>query len=160
MLAGRKDRPKGVIDTSVLIAGIAGLKLNVESLRNPSAELLRDWLEHGTFIWLLSEEILQEYKAVMRRLGVRRNLIGKIVNLLREGAEFVQVPATAGISPDPADDPFCACAELMNAAFLVTLNPRDFPQKKLRTKVIGPGTALPTTAPRRSRGNASPSRST
>jgi predicted nucleic acid-binding protein len=32
-----------------------------------------------------------------------------------------------GISPDPDDEPFCACAEAGNADFIVTLNPVDFP---------------------------------
>jgi predicted nucleic acid-binding protein len=132
-----------------LIAGVAGFKSGVESPANPSAKFLRTWLETGNFVWLVSEEILDEYKAIMQRLGVRRILIGNIINLLREEAEFVAVPTTPEISPDPADDPFCACAESSNAAFIVTLNPKDFPQRKLRAKVIAPGAVLPTTAPRR-----------
>jgi predicted nucleic acid-binding protein len=131
-LADRKSAPRGVLDTSVLIAGIAGFKSQIEILRNYSAKLLQDWLERGTFVWLVSEEILQEYKTVMKRLGVRRNLIGNIVNLLREEAEFVEIPESVEVSPDPADDPFCACAEFGDAAFIVRLNPRDFPQMKLR----------------------------
>jgi predicted nucleic acid-binding protein len=150
-LADWQRTPKGVIDTSVLIAGIAGFKSQIESLRNPSAKLLRDWLENETFVWLVSEEILEEYKYVMGRLGVRRNLIGNIVNLLREEAEFIEAPVAEEVSPDPADDPFCACAETGNAAFLVTLNPKDFPQRKLRAKIIAPGAEFPTTAPRRAR---------
>ena len=150
-MADRKNAPRGVVDTSVLISGIAGFKSQIETLQNPSANLLRDWLESGSFVWLVSEVILEEYKAVMKRLEVRRNLIGNIVNLLREEAEFVEVAVTAEVSPDPADDPFCACAEIGDAAFIVTLNPRDFPQQKLRAKVIAPGTALPTTPLRRAR---------
>jgi len=72
-----------------------------------------------------------------------------MINLLREEAEFLEVPATAAVSPDPADNPFCACAEVGNAAFIVTLNPKDFPQKRLRAKVIPPGVSLPTTPRRR-----------
>jgi predicted nucleic acid-binding protein len=117
-------------------------------LRNPSARLLREWVESGVFVWLVSEEILEEYKAVLERLGVRRHLIGNIINLLREEAELLDVPLTVEVSPDPADNPFCACAEVGNAAFIVTLNPKDFPQAKLRARVIVPGTSPPTTAPR------------
>jgi predicted nucleic acid-binding protein len=112
---------------------------------------LREWAESGIFVWLVSEEILEEYKQVLGRLGVRRNLIGNIINLLREEAEFLEAPVTFEVSPDPADNPFCACAERGNAAFIVTLNPKDFPQKRLRAKVIPPGALLPTTAPRRAR---------
>jgi hypothetical protein len=63
-----------VIDTSVLVAGISGLNTE-RAPGNPSAELLRDWLENATFAWLITEDILAEYKEVLRRLGVRRNLI-------------------------------------------------------------------------------------
>jgi predicted nucleic acid-binding protein len=152
-LAHRKSTPRGVVDTSVLVAGVAGFKTQTATLRNPSATLLREWGEVGTFVWLVSEEILEQYKAVLGRLGVRRNLIGNIIHLLREEAEFVAPPATVEVSPDPADNPFCACAELGNAAFIVTLNPKDFPQQKLRARLIAPGTPLPTTPRRRARFN-------
>jgi hypothetical protein len=38
-------------------------------------------------------------------------LWAKIVNLLREEAEFVDVQGESDISPDPDDNVFCACAE-------------------------------------------------
>jgi hypothetical protein len=44
---------------------------------------MRNWHERALFVWLLSEEILSEYKAVLRRLNVRRETIGDIVNALR-----------------------------------------------------------------------------
>jgi predicted nucleic acid-binding protein len=100
---------------------------------------------------LVSEEILAEYKEVLARLKIRRHVIGNVINFLRDEAEFLDVPVTVDISPDPADNPFCACAEIGNAAFIVTLNPKDFPQMKLRAKVIAPGTPFPTTPPRRPR---------
>lgn len=145
----RKDRRRGVIDTSVLVAGIAGFKSG-RPVQNPSAALLRDWLENSSFIWLVSEEILTEYKEVLARLGVRRSLIGAVINLLREEAEVLEVRFTADVSPDPDDNPICACAEEGQAAFIVTLNPKDFPQKKLSAKVISPIEPLPATGRRRS----------
>jgi len=48
------------------------------------------------------------------------------------------VHASLEISPDPKDDPFCLCSEEGNADFIVTLNPKDFPQERLRAKVISP----------------------
>lgn len=151
MPAQKRKRPRGIIDTSVLVAGIAGLKsLNIP-LRNPSAKLLRDWIEGDTFVWLVSDEILLEYKRVLTRLGVRRPVIGKVVNLLREEAEYVPASALPDISPDPGDDPFCACAETGRADFIVTLNPKDFPQSLLSAHVIGPSEIIPTTARRKLR---------
>jgi predicted nucleic acid-binding protein len=45
--------------------------------------------------------------------------------------------------PDRDDAPFCECAESANADFIVTLNPNDFPQNKLKAKVISPTDPLP-----------------
>jgi predicted nucleic acid-binding protein len=143
-LARRENRPRGVIDTSVLVAGIAGFK-SWRAAENPSASFLRDWLENASFTWLVSEDIVSEYKEVLTRLGVRRNLVGEVINLLREEAEFVDVRITSDASPDPDDNPFCACAEQGRATFIATLNEKDFPQKKLRAKVILPGASIPTT---------------
>jgi len=133
----------------VLVAGIGGFKTR-RSVANPSASFLRQWLENDTFTWLLTEEILSEYKEVLTRLGVRRNLVGQIINLLREEAEFVDVRGESDISPDPDDNVFCNCAEDGAAAFIATLNRKDFPQKRLLAKVISPGDPLPTTRRRSS----------
>ena len=131
------------------MAGVAGLKSLEITPRNPGAKLLRDWIEGDTFVWLVSDEILLEYKRVLGRLGVRRPLIGKIINLLREEAELVPASSLPNISPDPGDDPFCGCAEAGRADFIVTLNPKDFPQTLLSADVIKPGEDVPTTARRK-----------
>jgi len=131
------------------VAGIAGLKSTEIAPKNPSANLLRDWIEGDTFVWLVSDEILLEYKRVLGRLGVRRPVIGKIINLLREEAEHVPASAPPDISPDPGDDPFCGSAETGRADFIVTLNPRDFPQSPLSAHVTKPGASIPTTARRK-----------
>jgi len=135
-----------VIDTSVLVAGIAGFKSSSITPRNPSAQLLQNWIEEDTFVWLVTDEIIAEYKQVLTRLSVRRPLIGKIINLLREEAELVPASALPNISPDPGDDPFCACAETGRADFIVTLNPKDFPQALLLARVVKPGESIQTTA--------------
>jgi predicted nucleic acid-binding protein len=147
--AQKRKRPRGVVDTSVLVAGIAGLKSLEIPPKNPSAKLLRDWIEGDTFVWLVSDEMLLEYKRILGRLGVRRPVIGKVINLLREEAEHVPASAFPNISPDPGDDPFCAGAESGHADFIVTLNPKDFPQQLLSAHVIRPGENVPTTARRR-----------
>ena len=149
-MARREQKPRGVVDTSVVVAGVAGFKAG-RTPQNPSAFFLRDWLEHGTFVWLVSEQVLSEYKGVLTRLGVRRHLIGAIINLLREEAEQVNVREESDVSPDPTDNAICACAEQGGAAFIVTLNTKDFPQKKLVAKVILPGDPFPTTRRSRSR---------
>jgi predicted nucleic acid-binding protein len=127
----------------VLVAGIAGLKSIEIEIQDASSRMLRDWIENGTFIWLVTDEIILEYKTVLARLGVRRSTIGRVVNLLSEEGEFIPVSSEARISPDPGDDPFCQCSEQGAADFLVTLNPRDFPQRLLAAHVIALGEKFP-----------------
>lgn len=88
---------------------------------------------------------------MLARLGVRRNVIGALINHLREEAEVIEVRRSVQLSPDPGDDPFCNCAEEGQADFIVTLNPKDFPKTRLTAKVILPGDAIPTTARKRPR---------
>jgi predicted nucleic acid-binding protein len=134
-----KQPPRGVIDTSVLVAGVSGFR--GEPTHNPSAALLAAWTDAPTFVWLLTEEILSEYLEVLERLHVRsaRN----IVSLIREQGQFVRVTKKISDIPDRDDAAFCECAESAYADFIVTLNPGDFPQNKLKTKVIAPSDPLP-----------------
>ena len=134
----KKRKPRGVVDTSVLVAGISGFREPFVSGTNPSADVLHRWAEKNHFVWLITEDILDEYKEVLQRLHVRPNVIGKVVNLIRERAEEVKVHASAQISPDPKDDPFCLCSEQGKADFIVTLNPKDFPEDRLKSKIILP----------------------
>jgi predicted nucleic acid-binding protein len=123
----------------VLVAGISGFREPFVPGRNPSADILHRWAEKNNFVWLITEDILDEYKEVLTRLSVRSNLIGKIVNLIRERAEEVKVRSSVEISPDADDDPFCLCSEEGNANFIVTLNPKDFPEDRLKANVVPPG---------------------
>jgi putative PIN family toxin of toxin-antitoxin system len=134
----RKRKPRAVVDTNVLVAGISGFREPFVPGRNPSADVLYRWAEENNFVWLVTEDILDEYKEVLKRLRIRPNLIGKVINLIRERAEEVKVHASAHISPDPKDDAFCTCAEHGKADFVVTLNPKDFPEERLKSKIILP----------------------
>lgn len=143
-----KPPRRGVVDTSVLVAGIAGFKTD-KPATNPSAAFLRAWIEQDTFTWLISAAILDEYVEVLRRCGVRRALVGKVVNLLREAAVMVAPGRSIEAQPDPDDAPFWECAEAGEADFIVTLNKTDFPQAKLTAKVIEPSEPLPSSIMRR-----------
>lgn len=143
-----KPPRRGVVDTSVLVAGIAGFKTD-KPTTNPSAEFLRTWIERDTFTWVISAAILDEYVEVLRRCGVRRSVVGRVVNLLRETAEMVAPSHSIDAQPDPDDAPFLECAEAGVADFIVTLNRTDFPQGRLTAKVIEPHEALPSSTARR-----------
>ncbi len=135
---GKSRKRRVVIDTSVLLAGISGLREPFVPGRNTSADVLHRWAERNHFVWLITEDILDEYKEVLRRLHVRSSLIGKVINLIRERAEEVKTLSSIEISPDPQDEPFCLCAEQGRADFIVTLNPKDFPADRLKAEVVSP----------------------
>lgn len=139
-----------VIDTSVVISGIAAFKGSFVPGRTASGDLLFQWVEKGRFTWLVSADILEEYRAVAKRLRVRPSVAGRLINLLRDEAEEVAVKGIVGMSPDPGDDCFCACAQEGRADFLVTLNPKDFPQSELPAKVISSAELLNVLRSRRS----------
>ena len=88
---------------------------------------------------------------MLARLGVRRNVIGALINRLRDEADVIELRRSAQLSHDPGDDPSCSCAEEGQADFIVTLDPKDLPQTRLTAKGIVPGDDIPTTARRRAR---------
>ena len=134
----KKRKQRAVVDTNVVVAGISGFRDQYVAGRIPSADLLHRWADEEHFVWLYSEDILAEYKEVLKRLHVRSAAIGALINFIRERGESVEIRSSAEISPDPKDDAFCICAEEGNADFIFTLNPRDFPQTRLKAKVIQP----------------------
>jgi predicted nucleic acid-binding protein len=91
------------------------------------------WADQGDFKWLVTEDILDEYKEVLKRRSVRPTLMR---------AEEIKVRQTAQISPDPDDNAFCVCAEQGKADSIVTLNVKDFPQDRLKAKVSTPADFL------------------
>jgi len=135
----RKRKKRVVVDTSVLVAGIAGFKQGYIPGKSASADVLHRWAERADFVWLVTEDILDEYKEVLKRLHVRSHLIGTIINLIRERAENVGVRSSVDVSPDPDDNPFCSRSEEGDADFIVTLNTKDFPQDRLKARVVTPG---------------------
>jgi hypothetical protein len=92
----------------------------------------------STSLGKYTEDILTEYKEILKRLYVCPAMIGAFINLIRERGEAVEVRAEAEISPDPRDDPFCACSEAGSADMIFTLNPKDFRQSRLNAKVLAP----------------------
>jgi predicted nucleic acid-binding protein len=145
-----KQPPRGVVDTSVLVAGVSGFR--EEPTDTPSAALLAVWTEAPTFVWLLTEEILSEYAEVLHRLKDRA--ASTIIAWIREEGQLVRTIKKIGDLPDPDDAPFCECAESGNADFIVNLNPGDFPQYRLKAKVIAPNNPLSPRARKRDRGTS------
>jgi len=138
----KKGKRRVVVDTNVLVAGISGFKGAYVPAKYPSADVLFRWADRENSIWLVTEEILDEYKEVLKRRNVRAALIGRIINLLPEQAEEITIRKAAPISPDPDDDAFCQCAEEGKADSIITLNTKDFPQERLQAEVLTPAEFL------------------
>ncbi len=86
-----------VVDTSVVISGISAFKGSYAPGKNSSADMLHDWVDTGEFVWLVTSGILEEYKEIARRLRVRPNVAGRLINLpILEIIAFVDVPKPAG----------------------------------------------------------------
>jgi len=54
---------------------VSGFKEQYVRGRVVRADVLKEWAEEGTFFWLITEEILAEYKEVLKRLNVRPAII-------------------------------------------------------------------------------------
>jgi hypothetical protein len=65
-----------------VVAGISGFRDQYIAGRIPSADLLHRWVEGEDFVWLYSEDILAEYKEVLKRLHVRSASIGMLINFI------------------------------------------------------------------------------
>jgi predicted nucleic acid-binding protein len=96
------------------------------------------------FTWLYSQEILDEYREILRRLKVPKNAAGRFVNLLGQGGEEVIQPVEGEFSPNPQDDPFYHCAIAGDADYIITDNVRDFPPVpgKKHPRIIKPTDAV------------------
>ena len=80
----KKRKQRAVVDTNVVVAGISGFREQYVPGRVPSADLLHRWAGEEHFVWLYSEDVLAEYKEVLKRLHVRSAVIGTLINIIRE----------------------------------------------------------------------------
>jgi putative PIN family toxin of toxin-antitoxin system len=108
-----------VFDTNAL--------LRVALAKSPLARAMRDAWEQGTFLLLVSDEILEELRRVLRyrRIVERYALTETIIQDFEASvqAAAVCVPglySVAKIEADPSDDKFLACALEGDADFIVS----------------------------------------
>jgi putative PIN family toxin of toxin-antitoxin system len=111
-----------VLDTNVYVSG------TILSYRTPF-EILQAWRRHE-YVLVTSEAIIAELERVLRYPRIRdRYTIGeedivRLVTSLR--ADALVVPGDyqlSGVSPDPEDDKFLACALEAQANCIVTGDP-------------------------------------
>jgi putative PIN family toxin of toxin-antitoxin system len=113
-----------VIDTNVLVSALISPAGN--------EALLVMAINQGLVVPCFSEEILKEYSGVLlrERFGFAAESISALLDLLRRQGDLIDAPPLTGVSPDPEDDKFIACAAAGKADFLVTGNKRHFPKSQ------------------------------
>ena len=142
----RRSRLRLVIDTMVVIRGARALRQKPAEPETPELRIILGWIEEeGLFDWLYSQPILDEYRAVLKRLKVPQSAIGRFINLLSEAGKSVEPMDLGSFSPDPKDDPFYHCGIAGRADYIVTDNIRDFPPIRGRKR---PLIVIPTEAAR------------
>ena len=97
----RKRKQRAVVDTNVVVTGISGFRDQYVAGMIPSADLLHRWADEEHFVWLYSEDILAEYKEVLKRLHVRSAAIGALINFIRERGESVEIRSSGKYHPIP-----------------------------------------------------------
>ncbi|MGZ5454403.1 MAG: putative toxin-antitoxin system toxin component, PIN family [Candidatus Aminicenantales bacterium] len=127
---------KAVVDTNVFVSSFFG--------GNPRKVI--DLWKTGELTLCLSTPIVDEYVAVLRRLGLEgEDELGELLDLFAHGTHLLfaaTTPKLAVIASDPADDKFIECAVALHAEVIITgdralrdigdymgirvLSPRDF----------------------------------
>jgi putative PIN family toxin of toxin-antitoxin system len=122
---------KVLIDTNVLVS--AALKDRLPE------EVILFVVLRADMQWMVSPEILAEYKEVLSRtkFGLPQEIRHKWFDLLNTSTTTVQVDATIDFPRDRQDAKFLACALTAQADFFIT-GDRDFSQaqKLVNTTII------------------------
>jgi len=106
-------KPRVVLDTNVLVSGLLG---------GTATEVIRRW-RAGAFGLILSEEILAEYEAVLKRPKFKLPpwVVQELLGYIRGNAEWAEPAAELPIElRDPADVKFLRAAVDGGADMVVT----------------------------------------
>ncbi len=109
---------KAVIDTSVMVS--------VAFAKQGLAKELKDMIADGRFMLVTSKQILKElyqvlhYPRIIKRFSPSEDDINEFIGLIVENALITEGLYSAdGITEDPADDMFVACALEAKADYIV-----------------------------------------
>jgi uncharacterized protein len=128
---------RAVIDTNVLVSAL------ISPSGNEALVLLA--VKQGLVRPCVSPAVLKEYSAVLARpkFAFSPDEITALIDLLQDQGDLLHPAPLSGMSPDPEDDKFIACALTAQADFVVTGNKKDFPKHQLGvTLVVSAGELL------------------
>lgn len=113
---------RAVVDTNVLVSGLLGASGSPWQVVTAIAA--------GRVRLVVCADILAEYCDVLTRprFRIRPDRSAELMKLIEQTADWVAIPAFAGVPPlpDPDDWPFLASARVA-ACPLITVNLRHFP---------------------------------
>lgn len=113
---------RAVVDTNILVSGLLGTS-------SPPSEVVMA-IATDRIRPVVCAEIVAEYRDVLARprLRIRPDRAAELLKMIEQTADWVTVPAFAGVPPlpDPDDWPFFAAARVA-ACPLITGNVRHFP---------------------------------
>ena len=105
---------KAVVDTNVFVSSFFG--------GNPR-KIINLW-KTGELTLCLSAPIVEEYAAVLRRLGLEgQDELGELLDLFARGINVLytaQTPKLLIVKADPEDDKFIECAVALKAEVIIT----------------------------------------
>lgn len=130
-------RDPAIIDTNVLVAGLI-----TNDDASPAARLL-DGMLAGKFSFVVSQELLAEYRTVLLRPKIRRSHglnVSEIESILTDIAQaaIVQAPVTTRPAPDPGDQLLWELLAAKNDAVLVTGDKQLLEDATMKGRVISP----------------------
>jgi putative PIN family toxin of toxin-antitoxin system len=128
---------RAIIDTNVLVSAL------ISPSGNEALLLLA--VKQGLVRPCFSPAMLEEYSEVLARpkFAFSADEIMALIDLLQHQGDLLRPAPVSGISPDPKDDKFLACALAARADFVVTGNKKDFPNDELgATQVVSAGELL------------------
>jgi putative PIN family toxin of toxin-antitoxin system len=113
---------KAVIDTNVVLAGLANRK-------GAALKILRRFFQRQ-YEWVNSQSTFDEYRRVLpRSQKVSPRRVRAFISLINKRSLFVPIAGTLQICKDSDDDKFLETALVGGADFLVTKNLKHFPHK-------------------------------
>lgn len=138
--------PAYVIDAGTLCRGILAFcrsRAMHGGAANPAAVLLDRWLEDDvpTFAWVYSEQTLEVYETVLRRLTLASRFVDRVTGTIRRMETRAAPPFGVGHPAGTMEDVFCAAAEAAEEASIVTSDPTRFPDTG-RFRILSPAEAL------------------
>ncbi len=121
---------KVIIDTNVLLSA---------AWRDKTPEAVTLWVAlHNDWDWIVSEEILVEYREVLRRekFSISKEILDHWEKIITKLTSLVDVKVEFEFPRDPKDAKFIACALVSKADYFIT-GDKDFEElKKLANTTI------------------------